>query len=241
MISKLTPKQETLIPVIQQKWRAIALSTEPIACKTASVAVKAAYAAIDLAEPSVLFCASPYAALSLLESYLSHQWGSCLKLELELGLSSQLWLQLSSQLSSQLQSQLWLQLRCQLWDELWSRLWSKLWLQLSSQMGGPLLGPPDTCIQPGLWAASASLYDFCISVLSCQAQPQIWEVFQSIVKHCGWIYPYEKIALVCDRPIKLAFDREQRLHAQGEAAMQFADSYSLYSYHGVALPEKSGR
>jgi hypothetical protein len=58
------------------------------------------------------------------------------------------------------------------------------------------------------------------------------------VKHCGWIFFFEKIAIVCDRPLKLCFDRENRLHAEAEPALQFADGYSLYSYHGVTLPKK---
>jgi hypothetical protein len=45
---------------------------------------------------------------------------------------------------------------------------------------------------------------------------------------------------VCDRPIKLSFDQEYRLHAEAEPAIQFGDGYSLYSYHGVTLPEKYG-
>lgn len=35
-------------------------------------------------------------------------------------------------------------------------------------------------------------------------------------------------------------DNENRLHAEGEPAISFADGYSLYSYHGVTLPEKYG-
>ncbi|MBC7971807.1 MAG: hypothetical protein H7Z11_17055, partial [Verrucomicrobia bacterium] len=38
----------------------------------------------------------------------------------------------------------------------------------------------------------------------------------------------------------LRFDSENRLHAEGEPAIRFVDGYSLYSYHGVTLPEKYG-
>jgi len=43
-----------------------------------------------------------------------------------------------------------------------------------------------------------------------------------------------------DRPIKLSFDEDYRLHAEAEPAIQLADGYSLYSHHGVTLPEKYG-
>jgi hypothetical protein len=45
---------------------------------------------------------------------------------------------------------------------------------------------------------------------------------------------------VCDRPRILSFDNEQRLHAEGTPAIQFADGFSVYAYHGVGLPEKYG-
>ena len=44
-----------------------------------------------------------------------------------------------------------------------------------------------------------------------------------------------------NRPSKFSLDSETRLHAEGEAAIQFADGYGLYYYRGVALPEKYGK
>jgi internalin A len=64
---------------------------------------------------------------------------------------------------------------------------------------------------------------------------------QQLFEHCGWILPFEKICLVCDRPLHLRFDAENRLHAEGEPAIAFADGYSLYFHHGVKLPEKYGK
>lgn len=45
---------------------------------------------------------------------------------------------------------------------------------------------------------------------------------------------------MCDRPRILSFDNEQRLHAEGTPAIQFADGFSVYAYHGVELPENYG-
>ena len=96
-------------------------------------------------------------------------------------------------------------------------------------------------IQPELWACTGSLYDFCISVLNCHHDEKKWQAFQLLVKNCGWLLGFEKICIVCDRPTKLSLDNENRLHAEGEPAIQFADGYTLYSYHGVTLPEKYGK
>ncbi|GET38461.1 hypothetical protein MiSe_32190 [Microseira wollei NIES-4236] len=64
-----------------------------------------------------------------------------------------------------------------------------------------------------------------------------------LAKECGWIFPYENTCLVCDRPIKLSFDSEHRLHAEADLAIQFADGFSMYANHGqgVWLPKKYGK
>jgi hypothetical protein len=53
LITELTPEQEALIPVYREKWRAIALSTDPIDRQKATEAVKLAYAAMPLARKSL--------------------------------------------------------------------------------------------------------------------------------------------------------------------------------------------
>jgi hypothetical protein len=53
--------------------------------------------------------------------------------------------------------------------------------------------------------------------------------------------PYEKVCIVCDRPIQLSFDAESRLHAEGEPAIQFSDGFRVYAYAGVRLPESYGK
>lgn len=83
------------------------------------------------------------------------------------------------------------------------------------------------------WAVTGSWMDYAISVLNVIYNPEQWEVYQSLVSHCGWTFPYEGICLVCERPTKLSFDSDYRLHAEGEPAIEFADGYRLYYQHGV--------
>jgi hypothetical protein len=64
---------------------------------------------------------------------------------------------------------------------------------------------------------------------------------QELFEECGWILPFEKICVVCDRPLHLRFDAENWLHAEREPAIAFADGYSLYFHHGVKLPENYGK
>ncbi len=76
--------------------------------------------------------------------------------------------------------------------------------------------------------------------LSQKAQ-EIHDCQKQLLEHCGWIFPFEKICLVCDRPRHLRFDSQNRLHAEGEPAIEFADGWNFYYYHGVRLPETYGQ
>jgi internalin A len=76
--------------------------------------------------------------------------------------------------------------------------------------------------------------------LSQKAQ-EIHHYQKLLFEHCGWIFPFEKICAVCDRPRHLRFDSQNRLHAEGEPAIEFADGWNFYYNHGVRLPEEYGK
>lgn len=226
MITHLTPEQEALIPVYREKWRKIAISTEPIDRQKATEAVKAAYTAISRQEPEILFCDSPDAA-------------------------HEMYCKLSSNTSSDLEDEFWKELVEQLWDEqrrkLGSELDNQLWEELVEQVDNGEIEVAlcifGFCIQPEEWASACSYIDFCFSVLNlnCVHELAKWSIVQSIVNYCGRIYLYEEMAFVCDRPRILSFDNQKHLHAKGKPAIQFADGFSVYAYHGVNLPEKYGK
>jgi internalin A len=88
------------------------------------------------------------------------------------------------------------------------------------------------------------LTEFLISKLGITLDQKAQELIrckQQLFEECGWIFPFENICLVCDRPLHLRFDSANELHAEGEPAIAFADGYSLYFHHGVKLPEKYGK
>jgi hypothetical protein len=247
---RLTPLQESLIPVYQETWKRYALSPAPFQRQKASLAVNAAYTAIGLSEPKLLIFDSPYAAFSAaifnhlgsqlgrqLESQLVNQLGSQLvnqvNMQLDNPLRQQLESQLGKQLENQIEKRLEKPLRLQLENQLQSYLESQIESQLRSLFGN--------CVESELWAARGSCLDFCINVLNCDHDERKWKAFQLLVKHCGWIFPFENTCVVCAPPIKLCFDGEQRLHALGKPAIEFADGFSVWVYHGVRLPEKYGK
>ncbi|WP_333024765.1 MULTISPECIES: DUF6745 domain-containing protein [unclassified Microcoleus] len=260
-VKKLTPEQAALIPVYRDKWRAIAFSTGPIDRSKAAETIKAAYAVIGKKAPEVVFCARPYQAADIIVSQIDNP-RSLLRSQLESKLRGELEKQLRTYLRSELESQLQRQLPSQLENQLYNALQRQLWTSLCDELGKEIyrrfsqhlsgtrskeiywqtLGKQlNNCIQPELWAGCGSLLDYCISVLNLpHSCGRNWLVFQSIVRDCGWIYPYDKVCVACEKPIALCVDSNYRLHAQGKPAVQFADGFSIYAYHGVILPEDYG-
>ncbi|MEH1805242.1 DUF6745 domain-containing protein [Nostoc sp.] len=234
LIEKLTPEQEALIPVYREKWRAIALSTERIDREKAAEAVRVAYAAIGKKKPEIIFCDSSYAGLQIL-----------IQKQLPLDINKELINFIFSNLTNK-NNKILYQLDTQLLNKLHILRANfitrdylsidelKIKTQLTKNLHSPWL--------KSQWLASSSCWvDFYISVLNCSYNQIRWQVLQSLAKYCGWILFYENVCIICDRPLNLRFDNQNRLHAEGEPAIEFTDGYSLYSYHGVTLPEKYGK
>ncbi|WP_242056931.1 MULTISPECIES: DUF6745 domain-containing protein [Oscillatoriales] len=230
MIAELTPEQEALIPVYLEKWRSIALSTEPIDRQKASEAVKAVYEIIGEQEPLIVFFDSPYSALSHKESLHIKQVGKKLKS----AVIDKLWKPLEIQLGKQVDSQLkrWLHrqlLKSQMGNIQMSQLREKLAIKLEKH----------NCIRPEIWSLNCCKAEFYINVLNCQsARNKDWQVLQTFLQDCGWIIPYKKLCIICDRPRKISLDDRGSFHAEGEPAIAFVDEFNIYAYRGVRLPEK---
>jgi hypothetical protein len=256
-IEKLTSEQEALIPVYREKWRKIALSTEPIDQERATKAIKEMYTFLSKKEPEILFFSSPHEALELIMSMLRTKFWSDkigrplaekIQCETKFTVEMQIRLELEANFDESFRKALraafdvWFPL-----EGLLSLISSLSLIRRDLDRWGTLkykFFRSKFCsyISSEEQTRTISFYDFCISVLNCNyCPPSSWAVFQTIAESLYWFFPYENICFVCDRPRTLQFDSENRLHAEGEPAIQFADDYSLYSYHGVILPEKYGK
>lgn len=85
------------------------------------------------------------------------------------------------------------------------------------------------------------LLDYCIEVLGCEHDPETWQLLRSLSTQCGFLLTFDKTCLVFDRPVNCHIDPEWRFHAEGEAALQFADGYCSYQFQGVQIPARYGK
>jgi hypothetical protein len=58
----------------------------------------------------------------------------------------------------------------------------------------------------------------------------------TVARSAGWWWPFEDVAVVCERPARRALDREGRLHAEDRPALAFPDGFAAYFWHGRIVP-----
>lgn len=241
MMSYLTPEQEALILVYQEKWRKIALSTEPIDRQKIVRIIQKFYSVLSQQKPKVLFFDSPFAAYSellqqrlenkLLDRLLYQLWerlkisGELIEIPLEIQCKER-GLKISE--ANDLHNDL-THLNVQIVHQL------ELQLQVTLKVS-PVLSSVSSQFLRSLRMHSS---DFFIAVLDYSHQGKIWQAWKALAEECGWLFPVKGVCFVCDRPRKILLDSENRLHAEGEPAIQFSDGFSVYARHGVSLEYNS--
>jgi len=231
------------------------LSTTPIDAKKATETVKNIYVAIGHKAPQVIVCSSPAVAnLNFLkqlkidcmsQNQISPKatgnlgWGKSLLKELfqsvDVGLSRMFWKELCHQIILEPDTD------CTLVSEFQELAKNHPELRKSESGSYSNYLQPLT---PTALVKEIHLTEFLISKLGITLDQKAQELLrckQQLFEECGWIFPFEKICIICDRPLHISFDSANELHAEGEPAIAFADGYSLYFHHGVKLPEEYGK
>lgn len=65
-----------------------------------------------------------------------------------------------------------------------------------------------------------------------------FDAYLNYSKSCGITYPYQNIAFVSDRPIKININKFNLLHCKDDYAMQFNDCYGFCAWHGTPIYNK---
>ena len=252
MIESLTPEQEVLFSSFVEKWRLIALSTEPIDRQKAVNSVGAAYDLIGKKQPEIIFCRSPDEALLEIWFLSDSQkdFPRLREIDLYLGAWQYLhkWWRDSTQrhnlhsrwILRQTKQQIY-QIQLLLSGELFNQGRSQMgikWRQFYEYEVSQLI--ESMVIKSPLYN-NGILYDFYIAILRDNPNPWEWQIFRDLIFNCDCIFAFEGVCFVCDRPRILSFDSENRLHAEGSPAIQFADGFGVYAYHDISLPENYGK
>ncbi|WP_405675150.1 hypothetical protein OG292_04675 [Streptomyces sp. NBC_01511] len=57
-----------------------------------------------------------------------------------------------------------------------------------------------------------------------------------VAAHAGWWWPYENVAVVCERPVELHRDETGRLDRGDGPALAYPDGFALYAWRGMPVP-----
>jgi hypothetical protein len=117
-------------------------------------------------------------------------------------------------------------------DNLWDNLRANLW---DNQIKIEFQNTYFWGQQDSYWIA---FYQFCneIGVSYNPSEIEKLNIWSEIAQSCMWWWPYEKLCIVCERPLEIHKDSLGRLHSDSRMAVSFRDGYGLYMWHGVNVP-----
>lgn len=65
---------------------------------------------------------------------------------------------------------------------------------------------------------------------------EIVEGIAAVARSAGWWWPYERTAIITERPLELHRDEAARLHRGDGPALAFPDGFALHAWHGMPVP-----
>jgi hypothetical protein len=64
------------------------------------------------------------------------------------------------------------------------------------------------------------------------------ELWSEVMRSCGWLWPFQHICLISERPAAIHWDAQERLHHPSEASLRYRDGFQLFFWHGTRVPEE---
>lgn len=252
IINELLEEQEIVLPKYIEKWKEIARQTKPINRDKAAAAIKNAYQISNYKEPEIIFTGSPFGAIQKILATENYQ--SYLGRDIRNKFRKRVWDHFLHLIERQLDKSILYEIinKTLVKGELNSDrpvyhfpygVESCVESQIFQDLGRIDSDHLDTQYEEVSklirslfrlgWFSRGCMFDFCISELKLQYDRQKWQVMQELMQQCDFVAMFENVCFVCDRPIKLSLDSQNQLHAEWEYALQFADDYGVYAYHGV--------
>jgi len=217
-IDKLTDEQYQQMIAFREEWRKIGLATGKANLEAMRPAINNFYASIDKKPPILWRCRSPLEAQLII---------NILKIPQNQNLYANLYANLGANLRANLGANLGANLRANLRANLYENLGDMKLEYIYTSMWGSL---------DSHWIAYYLFPHLFLREMHTKEQMKLLEGWMNLAKNAFWIYPYEGMCFICDRPEEYNFDEQWRLHNPNNMAVRFSDGYGLYAIHGVMLP-----
>jgi internalin A len=176
--------QSSPLQLLRQEWLSITLSTNPIDRQKATEAIKYAYTVLGQEEPYIIFFPSPDAAMTWWSEAEDESLGASIREQLFPPKKSILEDCLDEELRSQPDREIeWGLVQ---WD----------FDPEYSPGGSPIVTPADLA---DVLSVTQSLVSQSGRVLEAEEQERL-RCLNPLAEHCGWLFLFKKVCLVCDRP-----------------------------------------
>ncbi|MYY07019.1 MULTISPECIES: DUF6745 domain-containing protein [unclassified Streptomyces] len=212
-------------------WRAVAAATGAADRAAAEDGVRLAYRAAGLAGPEeIVWADSPRAAV-----------------EAVAGLADA-----GRSVRDEVRTRPWAEERRRVYDALgpagWSALWSATGAQLWETTAGlaeriragvvaDLGGDPDAESRVRLLLLDAVLGQHDAAWLAAfDGRGDRLDGLAAVARNAGWWWPYERVAVISERPQVLRRDEAGRLDRGDGPALSYPDGFALYAWRGMPVP-----
>lgn len=113
-------------------------------------------------------------------------------------------------------------------------------MQISAQLKNQIIEKSPTKISDHISLANYGQHDgFWLGYLSALKElvPEIEKIsgLMLVAENCGWWWRFDKTAIFTDRPQKLSFDENHKLHCEDGPAIEYRDGFKVYAWHGIRI------
>ena len=222
MINELTPEQNSMLPKYHDKWFEIGMNTDPINLEDATRAVNLMYECAGLSHPkTVIHLPSPLAVTK------ERKVGKSVYYEIISVSGSQIWKQINKE------------------------VWKHLHDHLVDPINSEILRQNRYHIIDQLWDQTGNFYTYNVFSGSHESK---WFAFLEFLhdnfnladkakglietsKCAGWVWPFENMAIITDRP-EVCHVENGLLHCDSGPAIIYRDGFSVFAFNGVRLPRE---
>lgn len=213
------------------KWRGVAAATGAADRPAAEAGIRLAYRTAGLTEPErIVWADSPLAGLVVVRS-LTDQGGS---------------------VREEIRTKPWAEERRRIHDELGPAGWAEWWGATGARLWDTTRALAERIrsgITDTLTADSADLPEtrqLLLDAVLGQHDAAWLAAFDGrgerlaglaeVAVHAGWWWPYEKVTVVCERPVELHRDENGRLDRGDGPALAYPDGFALHAWRGMPVP-----
>lgn len=86
-------------------------------------------------------------------------------------------------------------------------------------------------------AGSIAYFTYMQEVLGVKGIEDV-QGLSDMTMHCGWVNLFDTHVYISERPTRILFDEEERLHCENGPALMYEDGFEVYSWHGQRVPKR---